>query len=286
MGLIAPHHTRKDRRKNGSSRTSCAPAASSSASYEGCAPGPGGPSGSHPGRRSRSLRSLRKVVCGPARRAFVPRLARRAFCPLRVLPPRGPCPWARPRRGGPPAAFLRPRRLRPGLPRSAAACGLSPSAGARWPRGPCRPIRSGAGSLRSPFLRSGAAVGLPWPRPFLSPPPSGLRVRPSSLRSSAAAPAPGRWGGLRRPLGRFAARGPLVLAGPARLRCAPRRGCCGGRWALPCAPPPRRPRWGLRVARCPLGGFAPPLRGSAFCRPSCVPPSPFGRSLVRRFWCG
>lgn len=182
---------------------------------------------------------------------------------------------------------FRPRFARPGraalalppLSRSA-LCGLSPSFGSRWPRLPLAPLSLRCGlPVRSPFLRSrlglvqrvaprGVAAGPLRCPSSLGPPPSGSPLR---LRARRLLP---------RPPGGFAAffplRGPglFVLARPAGLRFRFAVAASRAAWAcfaaprrasrlLPCAPPPRRPRWGLRGARGPFRGACGP--------PPCVP---------------
>ena len=148
-----------------------------------------------------------------------------AFCALRVLPRRGPCPCARPLRRGAPAAASRARsgacalgpfRPSPGpppgraprLPRSA-SCALARSVGARCRRLPAGPPSRRCGlPVRSPLLCLGLAlvqrVGPPGPP---SARPSGFgggRLRPRGLRGLAAA------------LGRVAPRGRVCAPAPAR----------------------------------------------------------------------
>ena len=134
-------------------------------------------------------------------------------------------------------------------------------------------LRGLASSLRLalPSLRCGLpVVALAAPRarlcasllgrPPLGPPASRLRGR--------GAPAPGAGG----PAGRLSAPRPgrlVPLSRPFRR--------CG---VLPCAPPPRRPRWGLRGARGLLGrGPAGPRRGAAFSSP--FPAAPPGYAGAR-----
>lgn len=215
-----------------------------------------------------------------------------AFCALRVLPRRGPCPCARPLRRGAPAAASRAR---------SGVCALASLAGPA-PRGfppgsparPCAPLRGSCGArcrrcpglalaalrapVRSPLLRLGRG---PWAsrRPAGAPPaPSASRLR------GRLAPAPGACAALR-----AACLGPLA---PGALTARPRlRGLAGGSVAafpgwgrpLPCAPPPRRPRWGLRGARGPFGWASPPAAGARFSRPSCGSPLCASRAPVRRF---
>lgn len=202
------------------------------------------------------------------------------FAPLRVLPLRGPFPPARPLRGR--LARPRCRGARPAFPPSLRSRAPGPGRSPRLSRSACvrrcaAPWRSLAPSaLRPAFLRCGLPVGSPflraalpgcsaWPRrvpPW--PSPSGLRARGLRRR------------GFCRPVGR------LFFAPPRRpfsSRLAPLRfglrsaaACCGcwrclgfagagwlvaggalsltqARLFLPRAPPPRRPRWGLRGAR-------------------------------------
>ena len=179
----------------------------------------------------------------------------RPFCALRVLPRRGPCPVARPLRRaapGPRASCAAPPRpaARPLVRRSAAPRALA------CPAGSCLPVRSGAGLLRRPSCASGRLR----PRRGCGG-CSACPLRASPARPSAPAP-------FARPFGprSFPLRGPGLL-----LRARARAGLLSLRGVLPCAPPPRRPRWGLRGARCPLGGFAP-ASGARFSRPSAAPP--------------
>ena len=256
------------------------------------------PQGPHPPRRSRSLRSLRQAVAAPARRAFVPRPVRRAFCALRVAacagvpaparprfgaarppPLRGPGPRHCRRRFAPPGPPLGPpaarhRRLRPSAPlsRLPRACGL---------RGPCRPIRSAVGSL---FGRPCFAPGRLWAavapgflsgRPlrgfgggWLPPGPP----RGPSARSSAAVGGPGvgcvsRWCG------------GVVGFSPAPPRPAAPAGGSGGREARWVASPPAS--WAALLAtlsRAPLALRAGPARDFGpvdfpeNCQPGFRPP--------------
>lgn len=197
------------------------------------------------------------------------------------LPLRGSAPARRGRRrfAGPvrgiaaalrlPGPPLGPRPPAPPLGRSAR---LRASSGSRWPRAPCRPIRAAVGSLfASPLLCSGSAVGLPWPR--RGP------LRAARFAASGAAGSVARGGGPFASLRALLRRAPRSGSAPAPARAwLASRWCCGGRGVLPCAPPPRRPRWGLRGARCPFGWLRPPLRGPRFSRPSRGPPSRSARA--------
>lgn len=152
-----------------------------------------------------------------------------------------------------------PRLLRSGVVRACALRprSLAPSAFAA----PSAPVRAPC-SVALPSLRVGcvqrvAPPGPPFPRPSgFGPgllPPGGC----AGLSPGFPAPAPGRW--LRGRPGGLAA----LLSGVSRW---------GG--VLPCAPPPRRPRWGLRGARgLFLVGFAPRCVVCASRRPLAAPPA-------------
>lgn len=237
-----------------------------------------GPSG---GRRGRSARYARqaalfwrrrpppprlrgfyphpKAVCAPGRAALRPVLFALFACcraaALRLLPSPAPARRARRRFAGPvrrfrPRAFSAlagpaPRPLRPRLCRSARAarCAL---AGRSLPPGRCGfpSLRCGS-PLRSPLLRSWAPVRLP-----------------SVAASSRGRPLRGFGGGCLRPGAVGGPPGRLFRPRP-RAFCPrvlrPLRRVLGVvRGVLPCAPPPRRPRWGLRGAGClRLGAAAP-----------------------------
>lgn len=196
------------------------------------------------------------------------------FCPLR-----GCCcrlPWSTPAlphrrqpplRGGAPAPRgghrcaprLRPLPARGRLrlrPRTCGGAACPPSA-ARAPLlcsgVACSPIRAAAGSA-SPWRGGGANA---WP--FF---PRGAPARPPAAAASG--------GSITRAAGRA-----IWAAAPRASRGSPRGApvelpaplagwCC--RSPLPCAPPPRRPRWGLRGARGLL------CRGAAAPRASAAPP--------------
>lgn len=125
-----------------------------------------------------------RLRAGPLWRLFRP-----AFCPLRVLPPRGPCPRARPLRGGAPAAGPGP------------ACQPSPSA--RRGRAARQPpafkaaplVRAAPSAVCSappvPLSRPPLPVGSLFGRPWLSPcgPSVPCRVR----RVLSAGPPAGLW---------------------------------------------------------------------------------------------
>ena len=180
--------------------------------------------------------ALFRPACGPPlRRGPFPRAGPAAAC--------APAPASRLRSGRFGPRFARRRRARgvpPGSPaRGRAASFLRPSRPARWPRLPSAPAALRCGlPIRSPLLRLAlglvqrvAPPGPPFPRPSgFGPgplPPGGC----AGLSPGFSAPAPGRW--LRGRPGGLAA----LLSGVFRW---------GG--VLPCAPPPRRPRWGLRGA--------------------------------------
>ena len=181
-----------------------------------------------------------------------------AFAPSLRSP--GPPPGA-----SPPAPPLGVRRGAPSplpSPLAAAAARALPS------------LRCGL-PVRSPLLRLGRG---PWAsrRPAGSPPPRPLR---------------GFGGGWLPPRGPARPSGPLVSAsGPRGFVCAPAparacwrlcRGVSGMGWALPCAPPPRRPRWGLRGAPS-LFGASPPLWVALLAPLSRAPLWP-SRAPVRPF---
>lgn len=260
----------------------------------GCVPGPGaarappGPLGSSAAlRRHQRYARRSRLSAGPFLRTPRP-LLRRGPCPCagrsgaaRPAPLRGPGPahgalasLAGPApRGSPPALTLG---------RLCAAARLRGRSLA--PSGSGSGIRSGCGlPVRSPLLRSASAApqrvappGPPRPVPL-----RGLRGRlppaPGGPRPSAAVWVAAPPGALLR------ARACAGLLVPLSCRCA-RRG------ALPCAPPPRRPRWGLRGARGLWPGFAP-LPGSAgrvphgarFSRPTPEPGPRSGRRAAPLF---
>lgn len=166
---------------------------------------------------------------------------------------------ARPARGPslrpPPAAAPRAWPLAPAAPPlRGAAC---PPSAARAPLlcsgVACSPIRAAAGSA-SPWRGGGANA---WP--FF---PRGAPARPPAAAASGGSLtlAAGRaiWAAAPR-ASRGSPRGaPVGLPAPLAVWCC--------RSLLPCAPPPRRPRWGLRGARGLLS------RGAAAPRASAAPP--------------
>lgn len=187
------------------------------------APAPSAPKGHSGATPSRTFWRLRppkiSSVCAPGRGAARPSLplrgSPRPFCALRVLPPRGLRPWARPLRRGAPAP-LRPLRPRPPAPalglvrRFAAPAAL---AGPVWfPARP--PLSCGLPLSGSPLFAPCSPCPSAWPRgSSRGPPPFGLRGVPSSLRSSARGLLPR---GPARPFG------PLIWAsGPRGFGCAP-----------------------------------------------------------------
>ena len=160
--------------------------------------GPGPLTGPTRAARSRSLRSLRTVVCAPAPSGGFLRPPRAAG-PLR-------CP--RPLRRGAPAACCAARPA-PRLPRSA-SCALPRSVGARCRRLPAGPPSRRCGlPVRSPLLCLGLALAQ-----RVGPP------GPPGLLCGAAAPAPGP----ARPYGPLGA-----VSGPGASGCAPApaRACWG-----------------------------------------------------------
>lgn len=211
-----------------------------------------------PGRRFACPGPAVVLRGGPASRSSL-RVGPTGRRPSLLRTPRAAAPGPLPRRSPAPARRARAARVlrcAPPLRRSASCAPLRGSAGARWPRrvAPPHPLRCGLAA--PPCLRSGSAA----PRRGCGG-CSACPLRASPARPSAPAP-------LARPYGpRFVPlRGPGLL-----LRARARAGLLSLRGVLPCAPPPRRPRWGLRGARCPLGGFAP-ASGSRFSRPSAAPP--------------
>lgn len=140
----------------------------------------------------------------------------RPFCALRVLPPRGPCPWARPlRRGAParcaPPSARPPRSLARPLCAAARLRGLSLA-----PAGSRVVLRSAAGSPVGVALAPLRAPRAPARGPAGPPGPSALRASGGPLLASlvgARAPAPG---GLRGPSGRL-----LGPPAPRGFGCAP-----------------------------------------------------------------
>ena len=194
-----------------------------------------------------------------------------AFCALRGLPRRGPCPCARPLRRGAPAAAsrgrsgaLRPRAFRPSPAPPPGASPPAPPLGVR--RGAPSPLPSPLAAaaaralpslrcglpVRSPLLRLGRG---PWAsrRPAGSPPPRPLR---------------GFGGGWLPPRGPARPSGPLVSAsGPRGFVCArgPARACCclsGGVLGVggfsPAPPRPAAPAGGSGGREACSGGLRAP----------------------------
>lgn len=208
--------------------------------------------GPRPGPRPHS-RSARGPPLPPARPALPPGLCggapgglRPPLCALRVAPCAGAPAPARPRSG----AARPPLVRRPGGPPAA-------------PLGPCAPLCGSAGSRSVPLrlARPRAAPGLP---AVALRSLSGSALR-SGVRRGAPPPSfaargsgPGASAALRAAPGGLRPRGPCALA-PA-LACPPAGVASGGgclrrgsfvasrKWS-PCAPPPRRPLWGLRGAQ-------------------------------------
>ena len=235
--------------------------------------------GPHPGRSLPGLRPSAQVVVRAWPPGLVPRLFRGPFCPLRVRRlRRGPCPCARPLRGGPPAAASRgrsgvfARRCAPPAP-PPGACPPAPPLGLvracalrRRSLAPLRlarhPLRCGLPPL--PLLRSGAPGRFALPRrvPLA---PSGLRFAPSGFGGGWL--RPGGLGGAGAAFSGLGPRGFLL-----RARACPRFACPAVGFSL--APPrPAAPAGGsgVRVA-CPGKGPAGPRLGAAFRSPSRRPP--------------
>ena len=260
----------------------------------GCVPGPGaarappGPLGS-----SAALRR-HQAVCAPVPPVGGPFFAHSAapFAP-------GPLPLRGPLRRGAPGAASRARSgpWGPRFARRARPPGLPPGSVARPLVRRCAAPRALAGpvwfGLRHPLrLRAPCSVALaplrlrraPARGPAGSPPP-----RPASRASGAAASGPGGPAAFGRglvaapPGALLRARACAGLLVPLSCRCA-----CRG--ALPCAPPPRRPRWGLRGARGLWPGFAPlpgcagrVPHGARFSRPTPEPGPRSGRRAAPLF---
>ena len=260
----------------------------------GCVPGPGatrappGPLGSSAAlRRHQRYARRSRLSAGPFLRTPRP-LLRRGPCPCagrsgaaRPAPLRGPGPahgalasLAGPApRGSPPGSVARPLVRRCAAPRALA--------GPVW-FGLRHPLR-----LRAPCSVALAPLRLrraPARGPAGSPPP-----RPASRASGAAASGPGGPAAFGRglvaapPGALLRARACAGLLVPLSCRCA-----CRG--ALPCAPPPRRPRWGLRGAQGLWPGFAPlpgcagrVPHGARFSRPTPEPGPRSGRRAAPLF---
>lgn len=248
------------------------------------------------------------TLCGFARlrrRAFVPPPFAAAFCALRVLPPRGPCPGARPlRRGAPGPRFAAPvRRFRPRCARrgrpSGAAPRLSRSARVRRCAAPWALAGPAALGLALAALRPPCSVGLASSRasPCASRVPR--RVPPAPARFAASGPVasrPGACAALWAACSGLRPRGFGCAPAPARA-CWVRSPWL--RWWSGASPPrpsrPRRPRWGLRgCAWPPAWGLPPPALRASPCVSGCFPMSgrrspivpsvsrlPFGGALPR-----
>lgn len=190
--------------------------------------------------------------CWPGLRLFRP-----AFCPLRVLPPRGPFPRARPLRGAAPAAGPGPafspslRSPGPGLAGAPPACSPRPCA-----RGPF-PAPAVGGPRPVPLSRPPLPVGSLFGRPWLSPcgpsvPCPGRWAPPPAPAVAALGPERLRPWGRWRPCGRLfppcAPRPSFRAAGAAAV--APCPGAVLSCWVLPCCPPaPAAPAGGSRGAQ-------------------------------------
>lgn len=270
------------------------PALAAIAAMRGCAPAAPwraaprvpGPQWAPPGPPGGSLRRPQTRYCVRAWARAAASLAAasplpRPFCPLRWLPPRGPCPWARPLRGGPPAACLRPCRLRPGLPRSALFAGAPSPApcGARCRPCAWAPLRCAAGSLFGrPCFALARRCASGRPAPSSRRPPSGFGACPPRCARRRRLLAPGRWAACAALWAALRPGALWVLGGPARLRYPFPSGLAGRAfaraaspalclpWGSPLRPSrPCRPRWGLRgSARLRLWGPAGPRRGCRF----------------------
>jgi hypothetical protein len=200
----------------------------------------------------------------------------RRGCPLRFLatpgayacgPPSG-APRAAPCGPGRPRRFAGPvRRLRPRFARRARPPSLPPGSLARPPLRP----RFAAGSGGSRCPRSPAAPSAPLRAPAacalvaLALLRVGFGLRVGRRVPPARAPS-GLRGGCFLAGGQAAASGCFVGFAPRLFaafgRCSQRSllrlarpcgQCCGDRWSLPCAPPPRRPLRGLRGGPVPVG---------------------------------
>lgn len=224
-GLIATRSHGETAAGTRSPRGHIVPAASSSASCGGCAPGPGAHSGAPPvppapGRLRRPSQKLCARLRGRWPRFFAHSASPPAPGPL---PLRGSAPARRAR------ALLRP--LRPGPPAP--------------PLGPCAPL---CGSVGSRCRRSPAAPSAPLRPPY----------------SVGLAPAPGRRWASRRPAGPPRGLAPSGGFGgfPRPPASAPRSGpgACAALWAAlwaRCAPGPLAARPRLRgLAGCLSGGAA------------------------------
>lgn len=253
-----------------------------------------GPQGPHPSRLSPPLRFVDTKgmrACGPSARLL--RTARPAAPGPLPLRSSAPARRARRRFAGPVrglAAALRLPGPPPGACPPAPALGrclrASPSAGARWPRSPCLPIRSGCGLplVGLAPLRVGGGLRVARRVP-LAPSASRLRGR--------LAPGPGPLAALRAAFSGLGP-GPLGCApAPARACLVPRRppllGLRPGAaaafrpWGSPCFPPaPAAPPWLAGSARL-VGGLLRRLWPSEAARlfpglaaPGPCPARPFG----------
>ena len=256
----------------------CAPAAP-----WGAAPREPGPQWAPPGPPGGSLRRPQTRYCVRAWARAAPSLAAasplpRPFCPLRWLPPRGPCPWARPLRGGPPAACLRPCRLRPGLPRSALFAGAPSPApcGARCRPCAWAPLRCAAGSqLGRPCFALARRCASGRPAPSSRRPPSGFGACPPRCARRRRLLAPGRWAACAALWAALRPGALWVLGGPARLRCPAVRALClpwGSPLRPPAPPPPLGAPGSTRLAW--HGACGPPPRGRFLAALWAAPPGP------------
>lgn len=201
-------------------------------------------------------------ACGP--------LAR--FLPTpRPLLRRGPCPCARPLRGGPAAAAS---RCGSGVPALASLAHTAPQPS---PPGlsarPCAPLRGSCGSrcVRCAFPSPRCAAAFRWSALLRSG--AGLRFA-SARRVPPGLPASRLRGRRLPPRGRGGLRPPFLRPAPGAFFCCARASpACYRPGFAPLSPPPLRPRRGLRGARCPFGwGFAPPRECCASRSPLAAPP--------------
>ncbi len=171
----------------------------------------------------------------------------------------------------------RPRAVPPGFLSAGPAVGFAASPGLRAGPDCLRPrLRVAAGSLfgRPCFARPWALCSA-WPRGFLSPRPFGLRGLSSSLRSSAAAPAPGPLAALRPPFSGLWPRGLLaarVLASACWAALAVLPGVLPRCLGFACS------RWLCCAALAPAGArcSAAPRRAPFSPAPLPSPPPPLG----------
>ncbi len=253
-----------------------------------------GPQGPHPGRSAPPLRfvAISGMRAGPACRRALFCALRGPFCAGAPAPARAaPARRARRRfaaRSGPWGPRFARRARPPGLPPGSVARPLVRRYAA--PRALAGPVWFG---LRHPLrLRAPCSVALaplrlrraPARGPAGSPPP-----RPASRASGAAASGPGGPAAFGRglvaapPGALLRARACAGLLVPLSCRCA-----CRG--ALPCAPPPRRPRWGAPGGARPVAGLRPPSgcagrvpHGARFSRPTPEPGPRSGRRAAPLF---